>query len=170
MKSSQNITKVILILGIILYTLKLMGIIGLSWLYLSSWLFMVYGFTAVVVTLGTQRKAFLFVSTIIFMLGIVLYVSTEYLFLNPKALIFPSSLFIIGSAFLILFIDDTSNKIFLYSSGLLIAFALISVWVTKSFGIMKFINSLSFLIIDYSPVFLILIGISILMNRKKNNR
>lgn len=170
MKINQSITNLVLILGIILYALRFTGIIDVPLILLSAWILMVYGFTAVLVTLGTQRKGFLFISTSMFMTGVVLYVSHNYMFLNPNALVFPSSLFIIGSGFLMLFIDDTTSKIFLYSSGILIFFAFISIWLSRSFGIMRFVTTLSSIVIDYSPVFLILIGISILMNRKKNNR
>jgi len=170
MKIHQNITNIILIIAIGVYALALTRIIDISLVLLSAWLLMIYGFASVLVSLGSQRKGYLFISTVIFLVGIVLYISNQYMFLNPKALIFPSSLFIIGSAFLMLFIDDSSDKVFLYASGVLIFFALISVWFTRSFGIMKFVNSLSSIIIDYSPVFIILIGISILVSRKKNNR
>lgn len=169
MKINQNIINLILILGLAVYALTLFGIIEVPLVLITAIVFMIYGLASVVVTIGSQRRAFLFFSTVIFLIGILLYVTNQYLFLNSKALLFPSGLFIIGSAFLMLFIDDNANKIFLYTSGILIFFSFISIWIARSLGIMNFINSFSSIILDYSPIFLILIGITILINRKKNN-
>lgn len=169
MKINQNITSIILILGLAVYAIALFGIIDIPLVLITAIIFMVYGLASVIAAIGSQRKAFLFFSTVVFLIGILLYVTNQYLFMNSKALLFPSGLFIIGSAFLMLFIDDSTNKIFLYTSGILIFFSFISIWIARSLGIMNFINSFSSIILDYSPIFLILIGITILINRKKNN-
>lgn len=170
MKTGQSIIKFVLVIGILIYALSLTGIIPFPVKLIASWLLMIYGIISVTFTIGMQKRGLLFVNTAAFMIGIILFISGNYLFLNPRALIFPSTLFIIGSGFLMLFFDDMSNKIFLYASLTLFVFAVSSVWFTRTFGIMKFINALSAIIIDYSPIFIILIGVSILAGRRKTNR
>ena len=97
----------------------------------------------------------------------MMYVINNYEILKPSSAIFASILFITGSSFIILFIDNTKEKAFLYSGILLLAVSYSVITVFKNLEIIKTANSLSNLVLDYWPVFLLLFGINILLMRKR---
>ena len=167
MRTRQFTLILILILTLFVYLFKLTGILNISTSDIITYLFLVYGIASVYINLGQNRQGSLFFNTIIFLLGVVLFIVNHYKFMNLNNIIFPSILFISGAGFLMLFIDDFTKKIFLLVSAVLILLAIFAVWLSAEFAIFRFANSVSIIIWDYAPLFLILIGVSILLNRKK---
>lgn len=156
----------LIIIGIF-YLLRFLTIINAPITELISYVFILYGIVTVYFSLGTGFRGRLFFASIVFLSGVMMYVINNYEILKPSSAIFASILFITGSSFVILFIDNTKEKTFLYSGLLLLIISYSAATVFKNYEIIKAANSLSNLVLDYWPVFLLLFGINILIMRKR---
>lgn len=150
----------------IAYVLKLTGVIAVSLTLVIAYAFLIYGIVSVFVSMGTHQRAGLFLGTAIFLTGVVLFVVENFTIIQPDILIFPSILFISGAGFLMLFLDDRLNKVFLYSSVILIPLSIISMLFIKRFTVFGLANRLASGLADYYPIFIILLGVYLLLNRK----
>ncbi|MGE5680384.1 MAG: hypothetical protein ACM34K_05830 [Bacillota bacterium] len=165
-RNHQSLLSYIFILVAIAYMLKLIGIISLSFNVLVSYAFLIYGIVSVYVSMGRHQRGGLFLGTAIFLTGVVLLIVENFTIIQPNILIFPSLLFITGAGFLMLFIDESGNKIFLYTALILIPLSILSMLFVRRFTFLGFANRLTANLADYYPVFIILLGVYLLMNRK----
>ena len=166
-KGGQSVIKIVVIIIGIAYSLTLLGLIKISDAGFFSYALPVYGIVAVYYSFNTNRKAFLFFSTAVFMAGILFYVLENFYMLNSIPVILPSIIFILGSCFLILYLENFSNKIFLYSAVTLIFFSTAFVLLSRFFFIRRALTVLGNVFLDYFPVLIIVIGIMILTKIKK---
>ncbi|MGE5402350.1 MAG: hypothetical protein ACM3S2_18285 [Ignavibacteriales bacterium] len=166
MRNNQSILGFVFILVVVAYLLKLAGLIPVSTGKIVSYAFLVYGIISVYLTLGTHRRAGLFLGTAIFLIGVVMFIINTYSIIQPGILVLPSLLFILGVGFFMLFIDDSSNRVFLYTSVILTGFSILSVYLSKRLPAFGFVSRMASGLVDYYPVFIILLGIYILLNRK----
>lgn len=128
---------------------------------------MAYGLVSVYFSLGTHRRGNVFINTILFMIGVTIYVLNHYDFISTNEVILPVMLFLVGSGFLMLYIDDSTNRVFLISAIVLLAAFGFYIWLGRTIRILSLANTFAGVLLDYYPVFLILIGIIVLLNRKK---
>lgn len=166
-KSSQSLIKIIVIIIGIAYSLTLIGLIKISGTGLFSYALPVYGIVAVYYSFNTNRKAFLFFSTAVFMTGVLFYVLENFYMLNSTPIILPAIIFILGSCFIILYLENFSNKIFLYSAVTLIFFSTALILLSRFFFVRSALTALGDVFLDYYPVLIIIIGIMILTKKKK---
>lgn len=167
MRSNQSALSLVFIAIIVVYILKLFGVIALSTGKIIAYAFLLYGIVSVYLTMGTHRRGGLFLGTAIFLTGVVLFIVEYFDIIQPGILVLPALLFIIGIGFLMLFFDDFTNRVFLYTSGVLVFFSILSAFLTRRFPMFGFANRISSGLLDYYPVFIILLGIYILLNRKR---
>lgn len=156
----------LIIIGLF-FLLRFFEIINTPFTETASYVFIFYGLTTVFFSFGTGYRERLFFASFIFLSGIMMFVINYYEILHPSSAIFASLLFITGGGFLILFIDNTNEKIFLYSGIFLFVISYISITFLKSFQIIQTANNISMLVLDYWPVFVLLFGINILLMRKR---
>lgn len=166
-RNSQSLIKIIVIIIGILYALKLIGLIGVTDADFFSYALPAYGIVAVYFSFNTNRKAYLFFSTAVFMTGILLFVMENYYIFSSATMIIPAIIFILGSCFIILFLEDFSNKIFLYIAITLIFFSTFFILMSRYFYIKRGLTALGNIFLEYYPVLIIVIGIMILTKRKK---
>ncbi len=168
MKITQNLqTIVIYLLTFVALSvvLRLVGIIDFSFLEISGYALIFYGVGAVYVSIGKSRKGILFTGTIVFLLGVVLFLLGKFDFQDPTQLVSPVFFFILGISFFMLYVDDTSGKIFI---PVTIVFLLVGFLFTVTLGTptySSFMHSLVTLGKNYWPVLIILIGILFLVRR-----
>ncbi|MCU7500488.1 MAG: hypothetical protein HF309_14545 [Ignavibacteria bacterium] len=167
MRNNQSTLSLVFIFILLVYVLKLFGIITLSTGKIISYAFLLYGIVSVHLTLGTHRRAGLFLGTSIFLTGVVLFIVEYFDIIQPGVLVLPSLLFIVGIGFLMLFFDDYSNRVFLYTSGVLVFFSFLSAFLTKKVPLFGFAGRIASGLLDYYPVFIILLGVYFLLNRKR---
>lgn len=165
-KRHQSLLSYIFILVALAYVLKLTGVIHTSVTIVIAYAFLFYGVLSVYVSMGTHQRAGLFLGTTIFLTGVILFVVENYTIIQPSILVFPSVLFILGAGFLMLYIDDHLNRIFLYSALILIPLSVLSMLFVRRFAIFGLANRLAAGLADYYPVFIILLGVYLLLNRK----
>lgn len=151
----------------IFYFLKFFSILNTPVTELVSYVFILYGIVTVYFSIGTGYRGRLLFSSIIFLTGIMMYVINNYEILRPSSAVFVSVLFIAGTSSVILFIDNPKEKLFLYSGVLLLTISSSAIVFFKESEIIKTANSLSNLVLDYWPVFLLLFGVNILLMRKR---
>lgn len=156
----------LIIIGIF-FLLRFFEIINTPFTLIASYVFIFYGIADVYFSFGTGYRGRLFFASIIFLSGIMMFVINNYEILYPSSAIFPSILFITGAGFLILFIDNMNEKIFLYSGIFLTLISLLSITFLKDSAIIQTANNISMLVLDYWPVFVLLFGINILLMRKR---
>lgn len=167
MKNSRSLLSYVFILVALFYVLKLLDVIPLSFMLVVAYAFIIYGVVSAYISLGTRQRAGLFLGTIIFLTGIALFTTENFTIIQPGMIVFPSTLFILGAGFLMLYINESSNRIFLYSSLLLIPLGLISIWLVKRVAVIGLANRLAAGLADYYPVFIVLFGVYILSSKRK---
>ncbi|MBU2491991.1 MAG: hypothetical protein KJ571_05145 [Bacteroidetes bacterium] len=156
-----------LIITGILFLLKFFEITNTSYTEIVSYILIIYGFVTAYFSLGTGSRGRLFFASAAFLIGIMFYVINNNEILNPDSAVFPSMLFITGACFIILFIDNTKERVFLYSGMLLLIISYSSIVFFNNSIIIQTANKLSNIVLEFWPVFLLLFGINILLMRKR---
>ena len=131
--------------------------------------------SVILITLGlvTFIKSFqqlkrggLVLTTLLMNLGIILFVLTNYEILNWNNVITPSLFYITATFFVVLYIENTSELIFLVVAIFFFTFSIATILFADSLGIIKIIDSVTLILFDYWPLFLILFGIMLIAKRK----
>ena len=143
------------------------GSINLNILEVIGITFILYGILSVYASLSNGYRDRLFLSSVLFFVGIVFIVEFNFNLVDLRGLTFASILLIGGGAFLILFIDNSKEKIFLIAAVVLIALGFISTNILKQLGIFKTVNKLADWVDVFWPVIFIFLGIIIFLTRKK---
>lgn len=159
LKQSFRIIHGAVILFSLAYIFHLAGFLKVDGSVIISYGMLLYGIISVYLSIGTGQKGFLFLNAVVFMTGVVLFVINYFVFLSPKLLLIPASYFVLSAGFLILYIDNRNEKLFLIISA--VSF-LVSVVIIISCGSTPFKNLLfdvSELILKYFPIVIVLIGL-----------
>jgi len=155
----------LIVLGFVLL-LKLVGEVTAPYVNIYGNMFLFYGIVSVFMNMGKQRKGSLFVGVLSFMVGVLVYIMNHFNMMTTNQIILPSIFFAFSSAFLFLFIDDFSEKTFLYISLLLILAGYLSIPFYGSSELIKFSASISRTILSQWEYLLIIIGIGVLTDRR----
>ena len=169
MRIYQSIlTYLLLFLGLALI-LKFFGFISLTASEILSYALIFYGISDVYLSIGNNRKIPLFIGTIFFLVGILLYVLNNFLIFWEPQLLVPSLLIIPGIAYLMLNYDNPSNKKFLIIGTVLIFMGLLVIIINGQFNLLLFYQSLFRISSLYWQIALVAAGILILIsfNEKK---
>jgi len=129
--------------------------------------FVVYSIPTVYISLNTGERQKLVFATILFLVGVVFFIKSQYEIFDTRGIVFSSILFISGSVLLILFIENTKEKIFLIAAIVLILLSYAAATLFKGVGLFTTTNRLGTLLEIFWPLILILFGISIFARRKK---
>lgn len=154
-----------IVLGFVLL-LKLVGEVTASYNNIYGNMFLFYGIVSVFINIGKQRKGALFVGVLSFMVGVLSYIFNHYNIISSNQIIFPATFIALGSGFLFLFLDDFSEKLFLYISLILILYGGLSIVLYDSSEFIKFSASTSRTILDHWEYLIIIIGVGILTDRR----
>ena len=113
MFKNQSIIVYLLVFTALSVLLKIVGLINSSFIELASYALIFYGVGTVYVSMGKNKKNLLFIGAASFLVGIELFIISNYDILKLSHIVLPSIFFILGTAFLVLFIDDLSNNLLL---------------------------------------------------------
>ena len=114
--NNQPVLLYLLIFLALATALKLVGVIDVQSIELIGYAMLFYGINLVYTTFGKRERGVLFAGTSLFLIGLLIFFTNHFEFLNEREIIFPSVLFIAGISFLMLFFDDTSRKNFFFIS------------------------------------------------------
>jgi len=118
--------------------------------------------------MGRQKRNLLFVGAVAFLIGIELFIMNNYDFLKLSNVVLPSIFFILGTAFLILFIDDLSNKLLLAISVIFLISGIFFFAKLGTFNLNDFLKSTLSISVKYWPVIIIVTALILLL--KKNSK
>lgn len=132
-----------------------------------AFVFIFYSLPTTFLSLNSSKYDQLSFSILIFMLGIIFFVISNFEIINTRGLVFTSVLFIGGTIFLVLFIDNSKTKAFLFAALYLLIFGILSITYLGKIGVLDYANKAAEIAEDFWPVLLIILGLNIFWNRKK---
>lgn len=139
--------------------LKMTGLINVSSIELLAYMLIIFGISYVFLSFGNNRKGILFTATIIFLMGVSVYLFNNFEFFDPTRLIYPSLVFMMGIGFLMIYIDGGLGLGYLIVSLGLIIFGMVLTFIRGDFSGSSFFHSL----ISVAGKYWIIIIISILI-------
>ena len=155
-----------LILGV-LSLLSGIGITHLTFNEIIGIVLVAYSIPTVYNSFNTGERGKLVFATVLFMMGIIFLTKSYYEILDTRGLVLVSILFITGSVFLILFIENMKEKIFLVPALVCFILSYLSITRFEIFGLFNAANKLGNLVEVFWPVMLTIMGMIIFINRKK---
>jgi len=126
-----------------------------------------YGIPSVYSALGSGKRDWLAISAVFFFVGVLFIVKYQYDLTDSQSMAFASILLIGGAVFLILFIENTKEKVFIVAAFLLLVLGYAATTIFKQCGILNTTNKIANIVDDFLPVILIVWGLSIFLTRKK---
>ena len=155
----------LIVLGLLLL-LKLIGEVKAPYadIYGNSLLF--YGVVSVFVNMGGRNKGGLFVGVLSFMVGVVLYVVNHFDIMSTNRMILPALFFVLAAGFLFLFLDDFSERTFLFISLFLILIGYLSSVLYDSSEWIRFSAESSKIILSQWEYLFIIIGLGVITDRR----
>jgi hypothetical protein len=150
-----------------LILLKITGLINIHSVELLGYVFIFFGLSYVFNSFGNSRKGVLFISTVIFLVGVVLVIISNFEIQQLSKIIIPSLLMIIGIGLLMTYIDGDQLTYILILSLLFIAAGIIITIAHGEITSHSFYSSILGVTEKYWPVVLIFAGIFLLF-RKDN--
>ena len=169
MKSHQPILIYLLSFLALSILLKILGVIDFDSITILGYAFIFYGISAVYVSFGKRRKIFLFFGTFIFLVGLVMFLVSNFEFGNLRAVLFPALLLIIGISILMLYLDGNAGTFLIVSSAFFIAAGIMLTYTIGEFSYNRLINSILSITLKYWPVILIVLGIIFLIKRDEKS-
>lgn len=130
-----------------------------------EYLFLFFGLVLLLTSMNDNSRGLLFLGSLVFMAGVVLLVINEFEILSPLKIVVPSILFSLGAAFFLLFIDNYKENVFLFISIILISISILLIVFLKDHHLYNIANRVSFLILEFWPILLTLIGLGVMLNR-----
>ena len=166
MVKNQSIIVYLLTFLILSVSLRLMGVIEIGNTELLGYVLIFYGISQTYLSLGKNRKGYLFTGTFLFLTGIFLFIISNFEFGNTRELIFPSLLFITGICCLMLFIDNGKKNYLIISVTLILTGLIVTLFVgSPSFSV--FFQALVDITLKYWLVVLIVLGIILILYREE---
>ncbi len=147
--------------------LRIFGIINTSSGEILSYVLAVYGIVTVYISMGKNKRLNLFLGTVIFLSGIILFVTNNFDFYKISGILLPSVFLIIGVGFLMLFIDNPAEKTILTLAVIFIVFGLILTIILGTPSAHSFFNAILYIAQKYWILAIILIMIILLIKREK---
>ncbi len=167
MKLHHPILIYILTFLVLSITLQLLGVINFGSFEIVSYVLIFTGLGLFFNSFGKRNSALLFTGSFIFLAGIAFFLINNFEFRNYKQIILPALTLNIGISFLMLFLDNFSEKIYFWISLIFIGMGIAAVYFMGSFSLSAFLNSLIKITISYWSIFLIAIGIFFILIRSE---
>ncbi len=157
---------VILMLSILL---KIIGIINITFTEIMGYALIFYGIADVYLSMGKNKKRLLFIGAVAFLVGVELLITSNYDIFKLSNIVLPSIFFILGTAFLVLFIDDLTNRLLLAIS---LIFLISGVYFFARLGVFNaadFFKSVFSISIKYWPIVLIVTALILLLKKQEKD-
>ena len=129
-----------------------------------------FGLITIVTAMNKIKRSSLFLVSMALNVGMILLVIENFEILNIYNIILSSILFLLGSGFFVLFLENHSEKTLLYASFFFLSLSFISMLFYKENFIIQFANRVTLILLDFWPVFLIIFGIVLVAGRRITNR
>ena len=151
----------------LLNLINLFGIAALNFNEYYYYILQFIGLAFVFTSIGKSNYGMLFAGSTLFMTGVTLLVVNQFEILSPVKIILPSVLVISGTGFIMLYIDNMQENTFLILSVIQFAIAILLIKFGNEYSIINRAGRVAYLILEFWPVLISLLGIGILVNRKR---
>ncbi len=165
-KTVKNLPALFFAAAGVIYLLTSSSLLSINVINYSYLTFAVFGLAGVFVYIGNDERPLLIISSVVFIYSVYMYIPANFELLNKTSFPFPVLLIISATAFFMLYLDNTSEKVFLFISASLIIISLL-LFRYNGFWLVRFGNSLCEIIYSYWYVFLIFIGTNLLLSNRK---
>jgi hypothetical protein len=150
---------------LILIVLKIIGIANINNLELLGYVFIFLGLSYTFNSFGNKKKWILFVSTVIFLVGVSIFIISNFEILKLSSLIIPSLFMIFGLGLLMTYFDGDQITFVLILSLVLIASGIIITITRGEITILSFVVSTFRITVKYWPVLIIFLGVYLLFRK-----
>lgn len=168
MFKNHSIITYLLIFLVLSVLLKIVEIINISYTELAGYALIFYGIGTVYISMGKKKRNLLFIGAVLFLIGVELIIVNNYDFLSLSNVVLPSIFFILGTAFMVLFIDDLSNRLLLVISIIFLISGILFFTKLGTFNFPDFLKSTLSITVKYWPVIIIVTALILLL--KKDNK
>ena len=169
MLKNYSIITYLLVLLALSILLKIVGVIDVSYTELAGYALIFYGIGSVYVSMGKNNKKLLFIGAVLFLVGVELSIASSYDFLKLSNVVLPSIFFILGTAFLVLFIDELSNKLLLAISVIFLISGIFFFTKLGTFNPGDLFKSVLSISMKYWPVIIIITVLILLLNKDRKS-
>jgi len=132
---------------------------------LIGYALIIYGLSVYYSSHIKSKKLGLFLGSAIFLTGVIFFILGNFEIADKVQIIIPSIILIISFSIFMLYVYDTSLKIPLYISLVLLLAGVAYIGFNSKYGYRNFIPHISEITVRYWPVLVILVVISILANK-----
>lgn len=163
MRIYQFILTYLLLFLTLSLVLKFFGVLLISGSEILSYGLIFFGISSVFVSFGNKQKYSLFLGTVIFLTGLLIFFVERFLIFWSSPIFLSASAFILGISFLMLFFDELKNKTYLFIG---IFFILAGFLLTLLFGhisLLLFVESIFDVAINYWLIVAIVLAILVLI-------
>jgi len=162
-----NRTIAAFVLGFLIVSvlLSLFGLIDIRTEDILGYAIIILGLSLVYPAFKTEKKLMVFVGSGIFLTGIAVLVFSSFELNANEKFITPLLLIILGISLFMVYISDTSRKLFLIISVVTTIIGLVIIYLQKPFDILKLFQVVIPVLGVIWPIFLILVVIAILIRR-----
>ena len=167
MSNSRLVLGISLLITGVLSLLRYFNIVSLSNEQLCGIAIIFYSLPTVYYSLESSKRERLVLGTVLFCIGVVFIVKSYFEILDTRGIVFASILFASGAVFMLLFIENTKEKLFILSAFLMILLSYFSVTFFKSVGLFESVNKIGNLFEVLWPALLMILGIGVFINRKR---
>ena len=156
-----------LVLGFLIVSvlLSLFGLIDIRVEDVLSYAIIILGISLVYPAFKTEKKLMVFVGSGIFLTGIAMLVFSSFELIAQEKIIIPLLMIILGISLFMVYLSDTSRKLFLIISAITAIIGVVIIYIQNPSGILKLFQSVIPVLGAIWPIFLILIVIAILIRR-----
>ncbi len=168
-KQSFKVIQTTVIVFSLAYILNLIGFIDADSSTLISYGLLFYGVISVYLSIGTEQKGFLFFNAMVFMTGVIFFLTDNFVFINPVALLIPAVYFIFSAGLIVLFLDNYPEKLFLFTAGSSFLIGLIIILLYGNYDFRLLLQGVSNFILKFYPLAIILLGLFLFFRRTENN-
>jgi len=167
LEKHQYIIMNILALLLLLVFLRITGIIHIQNIELLGYIFIFFGLSYAFNSFGKNKQGVLFTSTVIFLVGLLLFILSNFEILQPSHLILPAALMIIGIAFLMVWFDGEMKNQILFLSTVFIFSGILLTILKGAITFRSFSISLINMTEKYWPVLLIFAGVFLIYRKRR---
>jgi len=145
--------------------LNLLQLTHLSQEEVFSIILIFYGLITFVKAFDKLKRSGLFLTSVLMNVGIILFVLTHYEILNWYDVITPSLFYVVGSGLIILYLENTSQKIFAFTAAFFLILSFVSIIYLKSMWVIAVMHRITLILFDFWPLFFILFGVMLIVTK-----
>lgn len=154
----------------VIILLKMLGVIWIANNELLGYALIVYGLSLFYSSFIRGKKISLFIGSILFLFGLVLFLIENFEFVNADRLILPSSVFILSIGSFMVYLSDAKQKLMGYLSAILLAAGIGVTALMSTQGLPGFFGNVLAIAGKYWTIIVILIIVIVLVSKESKEK